>query len=84
MTADVEIVLDQRGRDWIARHADFVVKADSLAELDEMVRVKLVESGRYRKGTQLSVFMSTDNGMIPEWMRPYQCHYFNRSVSFEV
>lgn len=84
MTADVEIILDQRGRDWIARHEDFVLKADSLAELDEKVRAKLIESRRYPTGSRVSVLMSTDNGLIPDWMRPYQSHYFNRAVSFEV
>jgi hypothetical protein len=84
MKADVEIVLDQRGKDWIAHHKDFVVKANTLAEIDEQVWRKLVESGTYPKGSRVTVFMGTDDEMVPAWMRPYQWHYFNRTVSFEV
>ena len=84
MTNDMELILDWDGEAWVATHEDFVVRGATLEELDRTVEERLREDGRFSKGTKVNVLMGCHSKIVPAWMRPYQWHYFNREVSFDL
>lgn len=56
------------------------VFAPSLEELDQGVERLLKEKGMLKEGERAEVFMAFDNATIPQWIRQYAQHYFNRVV----
>lgn len=83
MRVDLELVIGTDGGRWTTRGA---VRAagDSMAELDEDVRRRLADSGRFAPGTRVTVWMGCAPDVIPAWMRPYHAHYFNRIVELDL
>jgi len=84
MRTDLEMVISSEADGWVARGDEFVASGASFDELEEDLRRSLVASKRYTVGTLVSVWMGCDARMIPEWMRPYMCHYFNRVVHLQI
>jgi hypothetical protein len=82
MEPDLEVVLMNRGDEWVARGRDFEVSGGCLAELEASLRRKLREIG-FAPRRSVSVLMVCDRRVIPAWMRPYHSHYFNRVVTLE-
>jgi len=79
MRIEMSIVYD--GMDWVATNDDLKISAPSLDELDHRLRATMVEKGLLKHGECKDVYMYSDNAvMIPDWMRPYGQHYFNRIV----
>jgi hypothetical protein len=76
----VELILTHDGKSWVARNELLAAAAATLEELDSEVGRLLRESGRLRAGEKLRVFMAFDNSTIPQWIRQYAQHYFNRVV----
>ena len=78
----IEMLLDHDGQNWSVSDAHISVSAASLKELDR----KLEEALRPRlsKEKKLKVFMTSNNEMIPEWMRPFMSHYFNRLLELPL
>lgn len=66
---------------WIAEGEGIKVSADTLEELDKVVESKLREMGY--KG-EIEVYMEFDYSTIPQWIRQFHPHYFNRSVTFRI
>lgn len=84
MKADIEIVLRDDGVIWIASNDDLTAKGATLNELDDDLRRILLESGRYKAGSSVTVFMGYDYSVIPTWIRQYAYHYFNRLVTIDL
>ncbi len=82
MKTDLELIVTVRDGEWAAEGQGVRVQAPTLAEVEEQVERQLRESGRFAAGEKVNVLMATDRGLMPEWMRPYQSHYFNRVISF--
>jgi hypothetical protein len=82
--ARLEVILKRDGPRWVACGDGFTVAAAGISEIDEAIRREIVESGRFPAGTAVEVFLACDRGVIPDWMRPYHSHYFNRTISFVV
>ena len=76
----VELTLIHDGRHWVARNETLQAQAPSLEELDREVGRILRQSGLLRVGEKRRVRMAFDNSTIPQWMRQYAQHYFNRVV----
>ena len=76
----VELTLTHDGRCWVARNSLLAAAAATLEELDSEVGRLLRESGRLKAGEKLRVLMAFDNSTIPQWIRQYAQHYFNRVV----
>ena len=76
----IELILTHDGKRWMARNDDLVASAPTLEELDKEVGRLLREAGMVRKGETAQVFMAFDNSTIPQWIRQYAQHYFNRIV----
>ncbi len=78
---DLDCVLRHDGRNWVAEGGGLSVAAPTLEELDQRLADRLRSSGRLRPGRRLQVFMAFDNSTIPQWIRQYAQHYFNRIVT---
>jgi hypothetical protein len=76
----VELTLTHNGHHWVAKNAVLAADAATLEELDREVLRQLKQNGLLPAGEKLSVFMAFDNSTIPQWIRQYAQHYFNRVV----
>jgi hypothetical protein len=76
----VELILTHDGRCWVARSELLKAAAPTLEELDSEVARLLRRGGLLKTGGKLRVFMAFDNSTIPQWIRQYAQHYFNRVV----
>jgi len=74
----VECVLRHEGGDWVAS-GGLEARGRTLEELDAAVAARL--SGTIPQGEDAKVFMTFDNSQIPEWIRQYTQHYFNREIT---
>ncbi|GAB4371154.1 MAG: DUF5395 domain-containing protein [Acidobacteriota bacterium] len=84
MAVDLELVLTSGREGWLAEGDGVRVAAATLADLDRALAHELRASGRFPAGSRVRVFMACARSVIPEWMRPYQNHWFNRDVSLEL
>lgn len=79
----LELRLTHDGEVWIAENGRMRVEAHTLAEVDRLV-------GAAAGGTtganadQIEVRMYFDNAQIPQWMRQFSGHYFNRVVTIDL
>lgn len=84
MQADLDATLNHDGRQWVVRAESLSAAGPTLPELDRAFSQALRECGRFPPGTRVSVFMGFDNETLPDWIRQYASHYFNRYVELEV
>ncbi|MBO8180603.1 MAG: DUF5395 family protein [Archaeoglobus sp.] len=66
---------------WIAENEEIRAEGSSLEELDKNLAEKLRKAGY--KG-RLDILMKFDYSTIPDWMRQFHPHYFNRRVVLEI
>jgi hypothetical protein len=78
----IEMILDHDGRNWRVYDASVTVTAAELDELDR--KLERAMAPRLAREKKLTIFMTTNNEMIPEWMRPFMCHYFNRLLELPL
>ncbi len=78
---NLDCVLRHDGRNWVAEGRELSVAAPTLEELDQRLAERLRSSGQLAPGKRLQVFMAFDNSTIPQWIRQYAQHYFNRIVT---
>ena len=76
----VELTLTHDGRRWVARNELLAAAAPTLEELDSEVGRLLKRNGLLKAGKTLRISMAFDNSTIPQWIRQYSQHYFNRVV----
>lgn len=77
----IDMVLGFDGHNWILSNDSHRIEAAELDELDRKLESVLKEIW---KKEPLQVFMQCDNRMIPEWIRPYMDHYFNRVLELPL
>ncbi len=80
----IELSLIHDGKLWIAKNEDFSAKAGSLPELDREISTLLKQTPIAGKPKSVKVRMTFDNSVIPEWIRQYSNHYFNRIVTLDL
>jgi len=80
----LDFTIRHSGKDWVATYDSKDISAPSLEELDDKVKVFVQNQGLGKKGDKVSVFMAFDNATIPQWIRQYAQHYFNRTIVFRV
>ena len=78
--AMIELIVSHDGKNWIARNDLLSAEAPTLEELDNKLRKTVKEKGYLEPGKKLDLFMAFDNSTIPQWMRQYSQHYFNRII----
>lgn len=83
---DFRIIHD--GKHWIADKGALVARGRTLEELDRNLAEILAGPAGRRFGVgdakEIDVRMTFDNVTIPEWMRQYSNHYFNRIVTLSL
>ena len=80
----IEMILKHDGDNWTAEGENLHFSAPTLQELDSEMRRYFKEQGLIETGKKkVEVFMAFDNSIIPQWMRQYGHHYFNRIVVIE-
>ena len=76
----IELSITHNGHRWVAKNNDLYISAIDLKQLDiqlkRNVKAKYYEENR----DYVDVNMSFDNQTVPEWIRQYSNHYFNRRV----
>jgi len=83
LTADVlviEFIVSHDWKNWIARNDWLTAQAPTLEDLDNELKKMVKQKGYLKPGKKLDLFMAFDNSTIPQWMRQYSQHYFNRIV----
>lgn len=78
----IEVMLDHDGRNWIVSGNGLCIEAQELDDIDRQLE-KALQPRLDREG-KLAVFMTSNNELIPEWMRPYMNHYFNRQLELPL
>ena len=79
----IELTVTHDGKNWIAKNDELCARAITLEALDSEVKRLMKEKGYLEKGKKVDVFMACDKSTIPQWMRQYSHHYFNRIIRME-
>ncbi len=79
---EMELTIHHDGRNWVAANGELSVAAATIDELDQMLEAELARRGRITPGEETRVRMCFDIYTIPQWIRQYSQHYFNRVVVF--
>ncbi|MBW2458374.1 MAG: DUF5395 family protein [Deltaproteobacteria bacterium] len=79
---DFRLVHD--GTDWVADDGQVSARAQTLPALDLALAAQLRKDRSRYPGSTLDVRMTFDNSVIPQWMRQYSNHYFNRVVTLRL
>ncbi len=80
----IELRLIHDGRHWVADNESITAQATTLAGLDQEVARLLRLSGSHRGVPKVDVRMTFDRSVIPQWIRQYSGHYFNRIVELDL
>lgn len=78
----IAMMLDHDGRNWVLSGQNLHLTAASLEDIDRELEQAL--KPQLEKETRIEVLMTSNNEMIPEWMRPYMNHYFNRRLELPL
>ncbi len=76
----MEMIISHNGRDWVAENESLRVSAPTLELLDIRLTEKMRAGHMVARGQVKKVFMAFNNATIPQWIRQYAQHYFNRIV----
>jgi hypothetical protein len=79
----IELSLIHDGRHWVARADSWTARGETLEEIDQTVAAIVRKTVKPIDGRQLKVKMHFDISVIPQWMRQYSNHYFNRLVTVD-
>jgi len=71
------------GREWVVRNESLMLSSSTLDGLDVRIRDVLREKGLIKSGERVRLRMEFDNFSIPQWIRQYTQHYFDRIVEIE-
>ncbi len=72
------------GRNWIAENGSVSASAETLEDLDLKLAEILGRLSEYSRVNRLKIRMTFDNSVIPQWIRQYSNHYFNRIVTLNL
>jgi hypothetical protein len=80
---NIELTIRHTGQNWVADNELLRVAAPTLDKLDDQLKIILKEKKLHKKGTKTTICMYFDNSTIPQWIRQYAQHYFNRVLVVE-
>jgi|Deesub1362A_J573_1020465.scaffolds.fasta_scaffold00311_42 hypothetical protein len=75
--------ITHNGREWVVRNESMTLSSPTLDELDIRMGELLRERGEIGQGERVRVIMEFDSSSIPQWIRQYTHHYFDRVVEIE-
>ena len=76
----LDFTLTHDGLNWIAKHNQLTAKALTIESLDQKVKIILKEKKFIKSGETKRIRFVFDNSTIPQWIRQYSNHYFNRII----
>jgi hypothetical protein len=79
----LEFTVSHNGTEWVAENDDMRVSAPTLGELDLELAGMLAAKHLLREKETIRILMCFDNSTIPQWIRQYSQHYFNRVVELK-
>jgi hypothetical protein len=79
----MELIMWHDGRNWIVENDEVRLSSPTIDGIDAEVGNFMRQRGLVRRGMRARVKMLYDNSTIPQWMRPYAQHYFNRILEVE-
>lgn len=79
----IEFSIIHNGSDWVIENQYLTLSSRTIEGLDIKVRALLRDRGLVQKGETAKVLMAFDNTTIPQWIRQYAQHYFNRIILVE-
>ena len=79
----IEFVIRHDGMNWILYNNWLTLSAPTLDGIDNSLKQAMKDKGMIKKSGKVKVFMAFDNSAIPQWMRQYAQHYFNRVIEIE-
>jgi len=80
----VDVVFFSDGIRWITDlNGEGRLVADDLDKLDEMVKASFSRFLQAKEGDTVIATYRFDNSVMPEWLRQYSDHYFNRVIEFK-
>jgi len=79
MIQPVECHINFSESQWICTNDQVHIIADSLEEIDELLKKELQ---KIYNNKEIVVNMYFDFDRFPTWMRQYMPHYFNRRITF--
>ena len=79
----MEFIIYHNGKDWCLKNEQFFFSSSTIEGLDREVISAMRKSGLIKKGERRKIFMAFDNSTIPQVIRQYANHYFNRSIEIE-
>jgi hypothetical protein len=79
----IEFSIRHTGKEWLVENEMLCVSDPTLDGLDHKLKCRLKAEGVIREGEKVEVFMAFNNATIPQWIRQYAQHYFNRVVVME-
>ncbi len=82
-TSRITMTLGHDGRNWNLTNEELAVSAYSLDELDRKLEKALQHRWQHEQPLEVHM-MSNNDEMIPEWMKPYMDHYFNRVLELPL
>ena len=71
------------GSFWVAENESFAARGRTLEELDRELLSAIRQSSRGENSEQIQIRMTFDGSSLPEWIRQYSSHYFNRVVTMK-
>jgi FKBP-type peptidyl-prolyl cis-trans isomerase 2 len=80
----IRLSLKHDGTHWVATDGNHSFAGKSLDELDKEIEKFLRNSERLQEGERVKVYMYYDNRSIPQWIRQYSQHYFDRIVEITL
>jgi len=80
---DIELTIWYTGQNWLVENEYLRISAPTLEKLDHRLKIFLKKKKIHKDGTKTRVFMYYDNSTIPQWIRQYAQHYFNRILEIE-
>ncbi len=84
MPFKVELTLGYEENYWIAKNNQIHLTASELSNLDTAVKKEIKQLQLFPEGSRVEVYMNFNQAYIPEWMRQYANHYFNRKITFTI
>ena len=79
----IELIIRHNGKNWVATGIKLSAEAPTLEELDNKLRELVRQKGYLKENEKVDLFMAFDNSVIPQWIRQYSQHYFNRIIRVE-
>ena len=76
----LDFTLTHDGLNWIAKYNQLSAEANTLENLDHKIEIILRKNKIIKSGETKQIRYVFDNSTIPQWIRQYSNHYFNRII----